>query len=138
MPQYEWRCHVCESANDAPTETCKQCGFPFKASSNAILAARAAKNPQARAVYPHTPNALERLDIELGSLPPWRQIIAVIGLLTSIVGGILIKWTFSWTGALIGLAALLGGVIVYLAAVHTGKDASSFHVRPVDQNNESS
>jgi hypothetical protein len=75
---------------------------------------------------------LERLAIELGPLPPWRQIIAGLGLVTSIVGGILIKMTFSWTQAFIGTAALFGGGIVYFAAVHAGRDANTSNAQSVE------
>lgn len=105
------------------------------------MAARAAKNATDNTLLsrtPHTthppskPDEWERIRSELGTLSPGLEVIAVLGLLTAIGGGILIKITFSWTQALIGLVAMFVGVMMYAFAVHAGRDATTLEMQPVD------
>jgi ribosomal protein L37E len=124
MPQYEWRCHVCEAANHATDNNCSQCGFPAKADGRDIAAAREARNPRSKSAYPRTPDALERLGIELRPLPLWRQAIAILGLVTAVCGGAYVKITFSWVEMLVGLIALFAGGAVFGMATYAGRDVN--------------
>lgn len=40
MPAYQWKCHVCQSVNEAGTDTCTQCGFAANASGQQIQLAK--------------------------------------------------------------------------------------------------
>lgn len=125
----------------ADQDICSKCGFAAKARIKDILAARKAVSTRSDApssgtphgpTLPHTPDAFERLAIELGPLPPWRQVIAGLGLVTAFVGGIYLKVMLSWTESLVGLIALVAGGMVYIAAVHAGREAKPSNVRSIN------
>ena len=120
MQNYDWQCHVCFFANLARDDICGKCGFPARASGRDILAARTAKEHPNRVVFTRTPDALERLSIELQPLPLWRKTFAIFGLVFAFGGGILLKVTFSWTEALIGFAMLVTGMATFGLATYCG------------------
>jgi hypothetical protein len=116
IPQYSWRCFVCDSANEAGAAACSACGFPAGATGAQIEQARAVRSGVTKVHAPPVPSFMESVHAALAPLPPHRRAVAVIGGVLTLVGIAWFKVTFSWSGLAESALTFVAGVLLVASA----------------------
>lgn len=123
---YDWRCHVCDARNDANAHTCAICSFPAEASGKRIEEARMARNHELASLANQKglPSDGEGMMDILKPLNPVRKLTAILGMAIGAVGIIGAKFAFTWTGIILAISVLVGGIIIFCVAVAGADDVS--------------
>jgi hypothetical protein len=122
---YRWRCFACEASNEATATSCSTCSFPARASGAHITRARAARESELPIA------AARNVDFNSGSLVEllthltgWRAVLASAGAVSLVLGGLGLKFWFSWQGLGASVLAIALGLALF-AVAHSGLESSS-------------
>ena len=116
-----WRCFACDAANAASATVCAACGFPSQANAQQIEAARAVRDGVPASGYVKPEPFIKTAREVLAPLPPWRQLMLVLGGLLFGGGVIGLKIVFSVQGLLQSLP--MGGAGLVLMMIGAPKDS---------------
>ena len=113
-PDYDWRCHACQSLNCAGNAICKARGFKAAASGQEIHAAISGK-PLER--WPSRHESQKHLRERMAALSGWKKFFAGLLCGMAAVGGLIFRlslFSLAADGMLAGMA--ITGIAILLLA----------------------